>query len=110
MMLRFGLKIIAAPVICTVIMQPGSYLYANDPVQASAALPGGGGIPGGDGYDSPAPNPPEKLAISPGGVDMRSGTYKHETVDLSIGDEGDGGLTLVRSLQAESLEKFNDYK
>jgi hypothetical protein len=40
--------------------------------------------------------PAEKLAVSPGGVDMRSGRYVYEQTDLSAGGE-DGGLTLTRS-------------
>jgi YD repeat-containing protein len=40
--------------------------------------------------------PAEKFAISPGGVDMRSGRYVYNQTDLAIG--GDSGLTLTRSL------------
>ncbi|MFN3389189.1 MAG: hypothetical protein ACK40O_09655, partial [Allosphingosinicella sp.] len=41
--------------------------------------------------------PPEKFAIAPGGVDMRSGRYVYEHTDLTIGAEG-GALTLTRTL------------
>jgi hypothetical protein len=40
--------------------------------------------------------PAEKFAISPGGVDMRSGRYVYNQTDLSIG--GDSGLSFTRSL------------
>ena len=41
--------------------------------------------------------PAEKLALSPGGVDMRTGRYAYEQTDLSIGPET-GGLALTRSM------------
>jgi YD repeat-containing protein len=40
--------------------------------------------------------PPEKFAISPGGVDMRSGRYVYNQTDLSIA--GEAGLSLSRTL------------
>lgn len=40
--------------------------------------------------------PAEKFAVSPGGVDMRSGRYVYNQTDLAIG--GDSGLTFTRSL------------
>lgn len=58
--------------------------------------PGSGG-----GSSSPRGNispPAEKYAISPGGVDMRSGQYPAKFTDLSIGGEGDSGLSLSRSM------------
>jgi RHS repeat-associated protein len=69
---------------------------------AFLAVPQGGGPPGGT-YDGPSPIPPEKLAVSPGDVDMRTGTYKSEATDLTIGENGDGGIQLVRSLATETL-------
>jgi len=39
--------------------------------------------------------PAEKLAVSPGGVDMRSGRYAYDQTDLTIGG---GALSLARSL------------
>lgn len=63
------------------------------------ALPGCG-VGGGEPiypYSDPPPPEKKKFASSPGGVDMRSGSYSHESVDVSIGGEGDAGLTLVRS-------------
>lgn len=50
--------------------------------------------------DAPSANispPAEKFAISPGGVDMRSGRYVYNQTDLRIGGEG-GGLSLARTL------------
>jgi len=41
--------------------------------------------------------PAEKFAVSPGGVDMRSGRYVYDQTDLSIGGEG-GALSLSRTL------------
>jgi len=40
--------------------------------------------------------PPERFAVAPGGVDMRSGRYAYSQTDLSIG--GEDGLALTRSL------------
>jgi hypothetical protein len=40
--------------------------------------------------------PAEKQAISPGGVDLRTGRYSYDETDLSIGDEA-GGLALKRA-------------
>lgn len=41
--------------------------------------------------------PQEALAVTPGGVDMRSGRYAYDQRDLTIGGEG-GALSLVRTL------------
>lgn len=61
------------------------------------ALPGCGvGIPE-LAYQGPPPPEKKKFASSPGGVDMRSGSFVYENSDLSIGGEGDAGLSLVRS-------------
>ncbi|MEA3037162.1 MAG: hypothetical protein QOH04_2939, partial [Sphingomonadales bacterium] len=40
--------------------------------------------------------PPEKFAVSPGGVDMRSGRYAYSQTDLAIA--GEAGLSLSRTL------------
>jgi YD repeat-containing protein len=45
-------------------------------------------------YVSP---PAEKLAVTPGGVDIRTGRYAHHETDLSIGGES-GGLALTRTM------------
>ncbi|WP_153007075.1 hypothetical protein, partial [Sphingomonas sanguinis] len=58
---------------------------------------GGGGEPGGDPsayINAPVSVRPEHFALSPGGVDMRTGQYRYEHTDLSIG--GDKGLSLIR--------------
>jgi hypothetical protein len=49
--------------------------------------------------------PPEKLALSPGNVDMRSGLFKHDHTDLSIGGSGDAGLSLSRSYITQHPEE-----
>lgn len=41
--------------------------------------------------------PAEKFALSPGGVDLRSGRYAYSETDLSIGPK-DGGLSFNRSM------------
>ncbi|WP_230781777.1 hypothetical protein [Sphingomonas sp. Leaf37] len=60
------------------------------------ALPGCG-VGGGEPETPPGPPPPVKSAFasSPGGVDMRSGSYSFENEDLSIGSGGDA-LSLKR--------------
>ena len=40
--------------------------------------------------------PPETAVASPGGVDMVKGQYRDESTDLSIGSDGNGGLTFTR--------------
>jgi YD repeat-containing protein len=52
----------------------------------------------GDPSTSSSP-PAEKYAVSPGGVDMRTGRYAYDMVDLSIGESNEsGGLAFKRSL------------
>ena len=72
-------------------------------VPISNAVIGGGEMPGGDQYDAPSPIPPIKFALSPGNVDMRTGSYNYSVNDLHIGGEGDAGLSLTRRLASESL-------
>ena len=45
--------------------------------------------------------PPEKMMVSPGGVDMRSGRYAYSQTDLSIG--GEAGLALTRTMNQQVL-------
>jgi RHS repeat-associated protein len=45
--------------------------------------------------------PPEKMMVSPGGVDMRSGRYAYSQTDVSIG--GDAGLALTRTINQQVL-------
>jgi hypothetical protein len=41
--------------------------------------------------------PAEKMAMTPGGVDIRTGHYVHDDIDLTIGDPSEsGGLALQR--------------
>jgi RHS repeat-associated protein len=42
--------------------------------------------------------PAEKFAMSPGGVDLRTGRYAFDETDLSIGGRGNNGLTFSRIL------------
>ena len=60
---------------------PGTVARAQNPAQVLSAPPA------------------EKYAVSPGGVDMRTGTYASQSDDLSIGSgAGDSSLTLTRIL------------
>lgn len=42
--------------------------------------------------------PAETFAMTPGGVDMRTGRYAYSETDLTIGGEGSQGLTLARTM------------
>lgn len=42
--------------------------------------------------------PSEGLAISPGGVDLRTGRFVYNEQDLKIGENSPGGINLVRSM------------
>jgi RHS repeat-associated protein len=44
--------------------------------------------------------PAEKFVTAPGGVDLRTGRFVYEETDLSIGGEGNAGLSLARTLTA----------
>jgi len=52
--------------------------------------------------------PAETYAVSPGGVDMRSGRYAYNQTDLAIGGEG-GALALSRTLSQPVLEHNNPF-
>jgi RHS repeat-associated protein len=52
--------------------------------------------------------PPETYAVSPGGVDMRSGRYAYSQTDLAIGGEA-GALALTRTLSQPVLEHNNPF-
>ncbi len=70
------------------------------------AVPVGGETPGGsDCCAAPPAIPPERLALSPGNVDMRSGTYTYRNVDVAIGDAA-GGLSFER--QFDWVDPQND--
>ena len=44
----------------------------------------------------PAVLQPETAVVSPGGVDMNTGQYRDEGVDLSMGSDANGGITFKR--------------
>lgn len=48
-------------------------------------------------FDAPSPPERKKMAVSPGGVDMRGASLNFQNVDVSIGGEGDAGLALTRN-------------
>jgi YD repeat-containing protein len=52
--------------------------------------------------------PPEKFAVSPGGVDMRSGRYVYNQTDVSIGGES-SGLALNRTLTQQVAGHTNPF-
>lgn len=54
-------------------------------------------------------NPAEKYVVAPGGVDMRTGQYIYENVDLSIGSEVTG-LSLKRLSPNYTGEHINPFK
>jgi hypothetical protein len=57
------------------------------------------GIPSAVSADSYLAPPPDRLIVTPGGVDMRSGRYVYSHTDLSIG--GESGLELTRTMRQE---------
>lgn len=70
-------------------------------VVANGLPVGGGGLD--PTYSAPAPTPPEKFATSPGGVDMRTGTFEYSNLDVSVGGAAEqGGLDLRRTPQSSS--------
>jgi len=46
---------------------------------------------------TPSVLPPETVVLSPGGVDLVTGTYRDQSQDLSIGAGSPGGITFVRA-------------
>jgi hypothetical protein len=56
-------------------------------------------VPIGGGTTVASPVPAEQFSINPAGVDMRTGTHKHSKTDLSVGQSGDAGLSLERTMQ-----------
>ncbi|HEY0311444.1 MAG TPA: hypothetical protein VGC56_03020 [Allosphingosinicella sp.] len=57
--------------------------------------------------DSVLAPPPEKMMVSPGGVDMRSGRYAYSQTDVSIG--GDSGLALTRTMTQQVVNHTNPF-
>jgi YD repeat-containing protein len=53
--------------------------------------------------------PAEKLAITPGGVDIRTGRYAYSQTDLGIREGEGGGLTLARSMGSPSVRSFGNF-
>lgn len=53
--------------------------------------------------------PAEKLAVTPGGVDIRTGRYAYSQTDLEIGEADKGGLTLTRSMGSPSIRSFGNF-
>ncbi len=75
-------------------------------ITPSAVVIGGGS---GSGPSDPETTAPEDFAISPGGVDMRTGQYIYTHRDLNIGDENGMNLTrtpLIGGLSFKSTDWF----
>ncbi|MAY78998.1 MAG: hypothetical protein CL802_15810 [Citromicrobium sp.] len=80
-------------------------------ISAAVAQPGEGGGSEEEGNADGFAPPPEKFSISPGGVDMRSGAYVYENIDLVIGN-GEGSLELKRILPTgifNHIEPFGNF-
>lgn len=75
--------------------------------EAQTVGEGGAGTGGGAGVISP---PPERLMVTPGGVDMRSGEYNYEQTDVSIGEDNEqGGLELTRSMKSDVVDHISPF-
>jgi hypothetical protein len=68
----------------------------------AAAIPGGAAL----AQTVNVAPPPEKFAVAPGGVDMRSGRYVYNQTDLSIGG---GALALTRSMTQQVAGHTNPF-
>jgi hypothetical protein len=86
---------------------PGAKLLGRAlPIIACMCGPAGAHA-AGQGGDAPisrtlAP-PAERMAVTPGGVDMRTGRYAFSQTDLSIGEDNEtGGLALTRTLGTDA--------
>lgn len=54
--------------------------------------------------------PAERLAVTPGGVDMRTGRYNYHQTDVSIGEDNEtGGLALTRSLGTDAIGHISPF-
>lgn len=54
--------------------------------------------------------PPERLLVTPGGVDMRTGEYNYEQTDVSIGEDSEaGGIELTRTMKGDVLGHINPF-
>jgi hypothetical protein len=64
----------------------------------------------GESISSFVAPPAEKLAITPGGVDIRTGRYAYSHTDLAIGGDGEnGGLSLTRTMGSPSVRSFGNF-
>ncbi|MEE9433899.1 MAG: hypothetical protein V3V15_06640 [Sphingorhabdus sp.] len=81
------------------LMLSGASIFAGS-AAAQTFPPGGGG--GGFGGSSGATNTSpkgEETAISPGGVDLRTGRFAQSITDISVGEDNEsGGVALTRLL------------
>jgi YD repeat-containing protein len=66
---------------------------------------------GGDSPRSGTVAPPaEKMALTPAGVDMRSGRFNYSQTDVSIGEDNEtGGVALTRTLNADAVGHLNPF-
>ena len=65
---------------------------------------------GGDSITATRAPPAEQMAVTPGGVDMRTGRYSYSQTDLSIGEHNEtGGLALTRGLGTDSAGHINPF-
>lgn len=115
---RTGLRLrslLAGTALCTGLALSGHAFAqsASPPLPASESAPPPSST-GGQPEPAPAPSigdpsaasgpissapPAEQFAISPGGVDLRTGRYAYTKTDLEIGGSSDsGGLSFVRQL------------
>jgi hypothetical protein len=70
----------------------------------------GGGGSGDDPITRTAAPPAERMAVTPGGVDMRTGRYNFSQTDLSIGEDNEtGGLALIRGLGNDAVGHTNPF-
>ena len=53
---------------------------------------------------------PEVAVVSPGGVDLASGFYRGDTLDLALGDEASGGITFRRVMRSDGTFRNNWYR
>lgn len=82
-------------------------LWLAAPAEAQTVGEGGGGDEAVSGTISP---PAERWAITPGGVDMRTGRYGYSQTDLSIGEDSEtGGLALTRSMSQAVAGHVNPF-
>lgn len=78
---------------------------------AQSLPPPGGGEGGGDPPITAFISPPaEQWAVTPGGVDARTGQYAYSQTDLSIGEAaGTGGISLIRGPMSGAPGHINPF-